>query len=82
MCSSVFKVDCLLTCCPTALPVPQQLSISPNLAAQQLSISWVGGAATAFDLTILRTELDETVYFVSQTPGHLSLKVLLSVAMM
>lgn len=54
----------LSTCCPTALPVPQQLSISADLAAQQLSISWVGGAATTFDLTILRTELDETVFFV------------------
>ncbi|XP_075875630.1 LIF receptor subunit alpha a [Nelusetta ayraudi] len=46
-----------------ALPVPQQLSILADLAAQQLSISWVGGAATTFDLTILRTELDETVFF-------------------
>lgn len=58
------KVNCLATCCPTALPVPQQLSISPNLAAQQLSISWAGGVATTFDLTIIRTEFDVTVYFV------------------
>lgn len=31
---------------------------------QQLSISWLGGAATTFDLLILRTELNETVFYV------------------
>lgn len=54
----------LSTRCPTALPIPQKLSISTDLAAQQLSVSWLGGAATTFDLIILRTELNETVFFV------------------
>lgn len=45
------------------LTVPQQVSLSPNLNAQQLSISWLGGAATTFDLMILRTELSETAFY-------------------
>ncbi|CAJ1069097.1 LOW QUALITY PROTEIN: LIF receptor subunit alpha a [Xyrichtys novacula] len=45
------------------LTVPQQVSLSPNLNTQQLSISWVGGAATTFDLIILRTELNETAFY-------------------
>lgn len=61
---ALFEMNSLSTCCSTVLPVPRQLSISANLPAQQLSISWVGGAATTFDLTIVRTELDETVFFV------------------
>ncbi|XP_041793611.1 LIF receptor subunit alpha a [Chelmon rostratus] len=46
-----------------ALAVPQQLSLSANKYSQQLSISWLGGAATTFDLMILRTELSETVFY-------------------
>ncbi|KAI3372719.1 hypothetical protein L3Q82_023180 [Scortum barcoo] len=45
------------------LTVPQQVSLSPNMYTQQLSISWQGGAATTFDLLILRTELNETVFY-------------------
>ncbi|KAM7415967.1 hypothetical protein PAMA_018167 [Pampus argenteus] len=45
------------------LTVPQKVSVSPNYYAQQLSISWLGGAATTFDLMILRTELNETVFY-------------------
>uniref|UniRef100_A0A3Q3FDT9 LIF receptor subunit alpha a n=1 Tax=Labrus bergylta TaxID=56723 RepID=A0A3Q3FDT9_9LABR len=59
-----------------ALPVPQQVSLSPNLYKQQLSISWLGGAATTFDLMILRTELNETAFYetvsatINQESGH------------
>ncbi|KAK5870947.1 hypothetical protein PBY51_003852 [Eleginops maclovinus] len=58
------------------LPVPQQVSLSANMDSQQLSISWLAGAATTFDLVILRTELDETVLsetvsvMVSQLSGR------------
>lgn len=45
------------------IPVPQQVSLSANLDTQQLSISWLGGAATTFDLLILRTELNNTVFY-------------------
>ncbi|XP_041643097.1 LIF receptor subunit alpha a [Cheilinus undulatus] len=45
------------------LTVPQQVSLSPNLFTQQLSISWLGGSATTFDLMILRTELNETAFY-------------------
>uniref|UniRef100_UPI0037E707C7 LIF receptor subunit alpha a n=1 Tax=Semicossyphus pulcher TaxID=241346 RepID=UPI0037E707C7 len=45
------------------LTVPQQVSLSPNLNTQQLSISWLGGAATTFDLLILRTEFNETAFY-------------------
>lgn len=48
----------------SALLVPKQLSFSANKGAQQLSISWVGGTATTFDMLILRTELNETVFYV------------------
>ncbi|AWP07364.1 putative leukemia inhibitory factor receptor-like [Scophthalmus maximus] len=45
------------------LTVPQQVSVSANKYTRQLSISWLGGAATTFDLMILRTELNETVFY-------------------
>nr|XP_019954662.1 PREDICTED: leukemia inhibitory factor receptor-like [Paralichthys olivaceus]XP_019954663.1 PREDICTED: leukemia inhibitory factor receptor-like [Paralichthys olivaceus] len=45
------------------LSVPQQVSLSANMFTQQLSISWLGGAATTFDLMILRTELNQTVFY-------------------
>lgn len=48
----------------SALVVPEKLSLSENLDAQQLSISWVGGTTTTFDLLILRTEFNETVFYV------------------
>ncbi|XP_053725931.1 LIF receptor subunit alpha a isoform X2 [Synchiropus splendidus] len=44
------------------LTVPEQVSLSPNMYTQQLSISWVGTGASAFDIMILRTELNETVF--------------------
>ncbi|XP_037337701.2 LIF receptor subunit alpha a [Pungitius pungitius] len=43
--------------------VPQQVKLSPDLSTQQLSISWLGGAAATFDLLILRTEVNETVFY-------------------
>nr|XP_033475566.1 LIF receptor subunit alpha a [Epinephelus lanceolatus] len=58
------------------LTVPQQVSLSADMYTQQLSISWLGGAATTFDLMILRTELNETVFYetvpatVSQASGR------------
>ncbi|XP_068422921.1 LIF receptor subunit alpha a [Clinocottus analis] len=45
------------------LTVPQEVTLSANLMTQQLSISWLGGAAGTFDLMILRTELNETVIY-------------------
>ncbi|XP_053181280.1 LIF receptor subunit alpha a [Scomber japonicus] len=45
------------------LTVPQQVSLSSNSYTQQLSISWLGGAASTFDLMILRTEFNETVFY-------------------
>lgn len=49
------------------LTVPQQVSLSPNLYTQQLSISWAGGDATTFDLMILRTEFNKTVFYETVT---------------
>uniref|UniRef100_A0A3B5LL08 Fibronectin type-III domain-containing protein n=1 Tax=Xiphophorus couchianus TaxID=32473 RepID=A0A3B5LL08_9TELE len=45
------------------LTVPQQVSLSANFFSQQLTISWFGGEATTFDLIILRTEFNETVFY-------------------
>ncbi|XP_032435495.1 LIF receptor subunit alpha a [Xiphophorus hellerii] len=45
------------------LTVPQQVSLSANFFTQQLTISWFGGEATTFDLIILRTEFNETVFY-------------------
>ncbi|KAM6943822.1 LIF receptor subunit alpha a [Lycodopsis pacificus] len=45
------------------LTVPQQVSLSANTSTQQLSISWLGGAAATFDLMILRTEFNITVFY-------------------
>ncbi|KAF3695619.1 Leukemia inhibitory factor receptor [Channa argus] len=56
------------------LTVPQELSLSPNMYTQQVLISWLGGSATTFDLLILRTELNETVFYetVSVTENPVS----------
>ncbi|XP_070760842.1 LIF receptor subunit alpha a [Enoplosus armatus] len=56
------------------LTVPQQVSLSANIYTQQISISWLGGEATTFDLMILRTELNETVFYetVSVTVDQVS----------
>lgn len=68
-CSPVWLICFLLgllavhTHAKDVLTVPQQVTLSPNYYAQQLSISWLGGAATTFDLMILRTELNETVFY-------------------
>ncbi|XP_054630299.1 LIF receptor subunit alpha a [Dunckerocampus dactyliophorus] len=45
------------------LTVPQQVSLSPNMKMQQIAISWLGGGATMFDVMILRTELNQTVFY-------------------
>ncbi|XP_061585409.1 LIF receptor subunit alpha a [Cololabis saira] len=54
------------------LTVPEQVSLSPDMPTQKLSISWLGGAATTFDLIILRTEFNETVFYdtVSAIVNH------------
>uniref|UniRef100_A0A665T1H9 Leukemia inhibitory factor receptor-like n=1 Tax=Echeneis naucrates TaxID=173247 RepID=A0A665T1H9_ECHNA len=44
------------------LSVPEQVSLSANKYTQQLTISWRGGAATTFDIVILRTEFSETAF--------------------
>ncbi|XP_017267919.1 LIF receptor subunit alpha a [Kryptolebias marmoratus] len=56
------------------LTAPRQVSLSPNFSTQQLSVSWLGGAATTFDLIILRTEFNETVFYetVSATVNRVS----------
>uniref|UniRef100_A0A3Q2PXM4 Leukemia inhibitory factor receptor-like n=1 Tax=Fundulus heteroclitus TaxID=8078 RepID=A0A3Q2PXM4_FUNHE len=46
------------------LSVPEQVSLSPNFPTQQLSISWLGGEATTFDLIIFTTEFNETIFSV------------------
>ncbi|CAN9513060.1 unnamed protein product [Ophioblennius macclurei] len=50
------------------LTVPDQVTLSGNTEAQQLSISWLGGAATTFDLIVLRTEFNETVFYDTVSP--------------
>ncbi|KAK5932265.1 hypothetical protein CgunFtcFv8_003984 [Champsocephalus gunnari] len=81
-CSTVWLISVLLgllavhTNANDVLTVPQQVSLSTNMDSQQLSISWVAGAATTFDLMILRTELNESVFYetvsvmVSQLSGR------------
>uniref|UniRef100_A0A8C4ICU4 Fibronectin type-III domain-containing protein n=1 Tax=Dicentrarchus labrax TaxID=13489 RepID=A0A8C4ICU4_DICLA len=56
------------------LTVPEQVSLSANMSTKQLSISWLGGTATTFDLMILRTEFNETVFYetVSVTVNQVS----------
>ncbi|KAK7933522.1 hypothetical protein WMY93_004418 [Mugilogobius chulae] len=49
------------------IPVPQQVSLSPNSNTQQISVSWYGGEATTFDLLILRTEFNVTVFYETLT---------------
>ncbi|XP_073321783.1 LIF receptor subunit alpha a [Pagrus major] len=79
-CSSIWLICLLLgllaicTHAKDELTVPQQVSLSSNMYTQQLSISWLGGAATTFDLMILRTELNETVFYetVSVTVNPMS----------
>ncbi|KAM8759768.1 LIF receptor subunit alpha a isoform 3-T3 [Acanthopagrus schlegelii] len=68
-CSSIWLLCLLLgllamhTHANDELTVPQQVSLSSDMSAQQLSISWLGGTAATFDLMILRTELNETVFY-------------------
>ncbi|XP_071339386.1 LIF receptor subunit alpha a [Trachinotus anak] len=74
-CSPVWLICVLLglsaahTHAKEVLSVPQQVSLSANSYTQQLSISWRGGAATTFDLMILRTELNETVFYETVSPA-------------
>ncbi|KAM4746051.1 LIF receptor subunit alpha a isoform 2-T2 [Anableps anableps] len=56
-------ISALNTQAKIVLTVPQQVSLSANYSTQQLSISWFGGVATTFDLIILRTEFNETVFY-------------------
>ncbi|CAL8345371.1 unnamed protein product [Lota lota] len=49
------------------LDVPQGVTLSANTWTQQLSISWLRGTASTFDLIILRTELNETVFYETVT---------------
>ncbi|KAM4578778.1 LIF receptor subunit alpha a [Fundulus diaphanus] len=55
-------ISALNTQAKSVLPVPQQVSLSPNFPTQQLSISWLGGEATTFDLIIFTTEFKETIF--------------------
>ncbi|XP_035999786.1 LIF receptor subunit alpha a [Fundulus heteroclitus] len=55
-------ISALNTQAKTVLSVPQQVSLSPNFPTQQLSISWLGGEATTFDLIIFTTEFKETIF--------------------
>lgn len=49
------------------VPVPQHVSLSADLKNQQISISWDGGSAATFDLLIVRTELNDTVFYETLT---------------
>uniref|UniRef100_A0A3B3ZZH4 Fibronectin type-III domain-containing protein n=1 Tax=Periophthalmus magnuspinnatus TaxID=409849 RepID=A0A3B3ZZH4_9GOBI len=60
------EITCIFLC-HLFIPIPQQVSLSENLKTQQVSISWVGGEATTFDLLILRTELNDTVFYETVT---------------
>ncbi|XP_039659196.1 LOW QUALITY PROTEIN: leukemia inhibitory factor receptor-like [Perca fluviatilis] len=79
-CSPVWLISVLLgllaihTNAKDVLTVPQQVILSANMYTQHLTISWLGGAATTFDLMILRTELNETVFYetVSVTMNQVS----------
>uniref|UniRef100_A0A8C6ULQ7 Uncharacterized protein n=1 Tax=Neogobius melanostomus TaxID=47308 RepID=A0A8C6ULQ7_9GOBI len=51
----------------SVVPIPQQVSLSANLNTQQVSISWDGEAASTFDLLIVRTELNDTVFYETLT---------------
>ncbi|CAL1615694.1 unnamed protein product [Knipowitschia caucasica] len=56
------------------IPIPQEVSLLGNLRTQQVLISWSGGEVTSFDLLILRTELNDTVFYetVTTTPDKAS----------
>ncbi|XP_014851389.1 PREDICTED: leukemia inhibitory factor receptor-like isoform X2 [Poecilia mexicana] len=56
-------ISALNTQAKIVLTVPQQVRLSANFSTQQLTISWFGGEATTFDLIILRTEFNETVFY-------------------
>ncbi|XP_061755601.1 LIF receptor subunit alpha a [Nerophis ophidion] len=45
------------------LTAPEQVSLSSNVTTQQISIAWLGGGSTMFDVMILRTELNESVFY-------------------
>uniref|UniRef100_A0A8C7ZZD4 LIF receptor subunit alpha a n=1 Tax=Oryzias sinensis TaxID=183150 RepID=A0A8C7ZZD4_9TELE len=47
----------------TIPPVPKQVSLSADLSVKELTISWFGGAASTFDLIILRTEFNTSVFY-------------------
>ncbi|KAM4616964.1 LIF receptor subunit alpha a [Polymixia lowei] len=52
--------------------VPLEVSLSANTERQQLSVSWLGGASTTFDVIILRTEFNETVFYGTVTADQVS----------
>ncbi|XP_061623655.1 LIF receptor subunit alpha a [Phyllopteryx taeniolatus] len=66
-CWPVWLICCLLSVVHTHtqndLTAPQQVSLTSNTDTQQISVSWLGGNATTFDVMILRTELNETVFY-------------------
>ncbi|XP_051924530.1 LIF receptor subunit alpha a isoform X1 [Hippocampus zosterae] len=68
-CWPVRLICCLLfvvhTHAQNELTVPQQVKLTPDMYTQQISISWLGGSANMFDVMILRTELNETVFYDS-----------------
>ncbi|XP_037114607.1 LIF receptor subunit alpha a [Syngnathus acus] len=76
----VWLICCLLSVVHTHAQndatVPQQVKVTPDMRTQQISISWLGGSATLFDVMILRTELNETVFYnqvqatLNQTTGR------------
>ncbi|KAM9743742.1 LIF receptor subunit alpha a isoform 1-T2 [Menidia menidia] len=56
------------------LTVPHKVSLSADTSTQQLSISWFGGESNTFDILVLRTEFNETVFYdtVSATMNQIS----------
>ncbi|XP_077377264.1 leukemia inhibitory factor receptor-like isoform X2 [Festucalex cinctus] len=76
----VWLICCLLSVVHTHalndLTIPQQVKLAPDMKTQQISISWLGGSAATYDAIILRTELNETVFYdslhatLNQTTGR------------
>ncbi|XP_077570889.1 leukemia inhibitory factor receptor-like [Stigmatopora nigra] len=47
------------------LRAPQQVTVTGNRQTQQISVSWRGSHASAFDVIILRPELNQTAFYVT-----------------
>ncbi|XP_061672960.1 LIF receptor subunit alpha a [Syngnathoides biaculeatus] len=79
-CRPVWLICCLISVVHAHtlndLSAPQQVSLTRDMRTQQIFVSWLGGSVTTFDVMILRTELNETVFHdtlhvpLNQTTGR------------